>query len=48
MIPLIILMVYMGVFPKPFLSRSESAVKAIEANVMHSAGGTVADVEHDK
>ena len=41
MIPLIVLMVYMGVFPKPFLSRSESAVKAIEANVMHQAGGTV-------
>ena len=41
MIPLIILMVYMGVFPKPFLKRSEQAVKAIEARVMHQAGGTV-------
>ena len=47
MIPLIVLMVYMGVFPKPFLSRSESAVKAIEANVMHQGGGTIdkADLE---
>ncbi|MBK7933540.1 MAG: hypothetical protein IPK01_08580 [Acidobacteria bacterium] len=34
-------------FPKPFLSRSESAVKAIEANVMHQGGGTIdkADLE---
>ena len=47
MIPLIVLMVYMGVFPKPFLSRSEAAVKAIEANVMHQGGGTIdtADLE---
>ena len=47
MIPLIILMVYMGVFPKPFLKRSEEAVKAIEARVMHQAGGTVVRSESD-
>lgn len=41
MIPLIILMVYMGVFPKPILHRSEGVVKAIQERVMHQAGGTV-------
>jgi len=41
MIPLIILMVYMGVFPKPILHRSESVVKAIQERVMHQAGGTI-------
>jgi len=41
MIPLIILMVYMGVFPKPILKRSTDAVKAIEERVMHTAGGTI-------
>lgn len=41
MIPLLILMVYMGVFPKPFLNRSESAIKALHERVMQRAGGTV-------
>ena len=41
MIPLIILMVHMGVFPKPILHRSEGVVKAIQERVMHQAGGTV-------
>ena len=46
MIPLIVLMVYMGVFPKPFLKRSDEAIKAIQERVMHQAGGTVAEAEH--
>ncbi len=45
MIPLIFLMVYMGVFPKPILERTAESVKAIEARVMHSAGGTVETAE---
>jgi NADH-quinone oxidoreductase subunit M len=45
MIPLLILMVYMGVFPKPFLARSESAIKAIQERVMQQAGGTVDHAE---
>ena len=45
MIPLLILMVYMGVFPKPFLARSESAIKAIQERVMHQAGGTIDHAE---
>jgi len=39
--PLLVLMVYMGVYPKPFLSRSREAVVAIQQRVMHQAGGTV-------
>lgn len=48
MIPLIALMVYMGVFPKPFLNRSDEAIKAIQERVMHQAGGTVAETVDPK
>jgi NADH-quinone oxidoreductase subunit M len=41
--PLLFLMVYMGVYPKPFIARSEEAVKAIKERVMHQAGGTIAE-----
>ena len=41
MIPLLFLMVYMGVYPKPILSRSEDVVKAIQTRVMGQAGGSV-------
>ena len=47
MIPLLFLMVYMGVFPGPFLKRSDEAIKAIQERVMHQAGGTIADVSTD-
>ncbi len=43
MIPLLALMVYMGVFPKPFLARTEQIVKNIEQRLMHRAGGTIAE-----
>ena len=39
--PLVFLMVYMGVYPKPFLERSEDSVKAIQERVVHQAGGSV-------
>jgi NADH-quinone oxidoreductase subunit M len=45
MLPLLALMVYMGVFPKPFLKRTDDAVKAIQSRVMHQAGGTVEQTE---
>ena len=41
MVPLLFLMVYMGVYPRPILSRSEESVKAIHERVMGRAGGTV-------
>jgi len=43
MIPLLILMIAMGVYPRPFLDRTQAAVRAIEQRVMHGAGGTVAE-----
>ncbi len=43
MIPLLFLMVYMGVYPKPILSRSEASIKAIHERVMKQAGGSVAE-----
>lgn len=39
--PLVFLMVYMGVYPKPILDRSEPAIKSIQERVMHRSGGTV-------
>jgi NADH-quinone oxidoreductase subunit M len=41
MVPLLILMVYMGVFPKPFINRAEASIKAIHERVMKQAGGVV-------
>jgi NADH-quinone oxidoreductase subunit M len=41
MAPLLALMVYMGVYPRPFLETSEASVKAIQERVVHQAGGTV-------
>jgi len=43
MVPLLALMVYMGVFPKPFLTRTEQIVKSIEQRLMQRAGGTIAE-----
>ncbi len=41
--PLLILMVYMGVFPKPFLNRSRETIVGIQKRVMQQAGGTIAE-----
>jgi NADH-quinone oxidoreductase subunit M len=49
LIPLLFLMVFMGVYPRPFLERSDASVKQIQERVVHRAGGTVAekqDVSH--
>ena len=46
--PLLVLMVYMGVYPKPFLSRTREAVVAIQQRVMHQAGGTVEQAQVEK
>ncbi len=45
MVPLLFLMVYMGVYPKPFLVRSENAIKSIQTRVMGQAGGSVDHAE---
>jgi NADH-quinone oxidoreductase subunit M len=39
--PLLFLMVYMGVYPKPFLDRSRESVVAIQERVAGGAGGTI-------
>lgn len=41
MLPLLFLMVYMGVYPKPFLDRTDASVKAIRERVMERTGGSV-------
>ncbi len=43
--PLLFLMIYMGVYPRPFLDASKSAVVAIQQRVMHQAGGEIEKAE---
>jgi NADH-quinone oxidoreductase subunit M len=43
LIPLLFLMVFMGVYPRPFLDRSRESVVAIQNRVVGQAGG---EVEH--
>lgn len=43
--PLLFLMVYMGVYPAPFLNRSKESVVAIEERLNKRAGGTIEKVE---
>jgi NADH-quinone oxidoreductase subunit M len=43
--PLLFLMVFMGVYPRPFLDRSREAVVAIEQRLTRRAGGTVEKAE---
>ncbi|MEJ7847276.1 MAG: NADH-quinone oxidoreductase subunit M [Pyrinomonadaceae bacterium] len=42
MVPLLILMVLMGVYPKPFLDATRESVVSIQKGIMEQAGGTVA------
>jgi NADH-quinone oxidoreductase subunit M len=46
--PLVILMVYMGVFPKPFLKRSQQSVRTIQERVVQQAGGSVESASTQK
>jgi len=43
MVPLLFLMVFMGVYPRPFLEASQASVTEIQKRVMQRAGG---DVDH--
>jgi NADH-quinone oxidoreductase subunit M len=45
MLPLLVMMVYMGVYPTPFLKRMDEPIKAIYERVMQRGGGTVAKQE---
>ena len=44
--PLLALMVYMGVYPRPFLDASRESVVAIQERVVKQAGGTVEQVQN--
>ena len=48
MIPLLFLMVYMGVYPKPFLDASRESVVAIQERVVRQSGGTIEQAEIQK
>jgi NADH-quinone oxidoreductase subunit M len=45
MIPLLFLMVFMGVYPKPFLNASRESVVAIQERVARQSGGTIETAE---
>ena len=46
--PLLFLMVYMGVYPRPFLEASQKSVAAIRERVTHQAGGSIEQAEIQK
>jgi NADH-quinone oxidoreductase subunit M len=49
MIPLLLLMVYMGVYPKPFLNRSKDSIIAVQKRLENrAAGGNIAEINHQK
>lgn len=40
LLPLLALMLYMGVYPRPFLSRSQESIQAVQKRVVNPAGGS--------
>lgn len=44
LLPLLILMLVMGVYPRPFLYRASASVQALRARVASVSGGTLAEV----
>jgi NADH:ubiquinone oxidoreductase subunit 4 (subunit M) len=39
-------MVFMGVYPRPFLDRSKETIVAIQQQLTHQAGGSVETAEN--
>jgi NADH-quinone oxidoreductase subunit M len=49
LIPLLVLMLFMGIYPRVFLDRSQASVEEVRVRLVESrAGGTVADVPVDE
>ncbi|HKO44317.1 MAG TPA: NADH-quinone oxidoreductase subunit M [Pyrinomonadaceae bacterium] len=48
LIPLLVLMLFMGVYPRPFLDRSKGAVEEIRARVAAPTAGTFASTKPEK
>jgi len=40
LVPLLLLMLFMGVYPQPFLDRSKASIEAVQRRVVGQAGGT--------
>lgn len=45
--PLVFLMVFMGVYPRPFLDASKESIVAIRQRVLYQAGGTIQKAENN-
>jgi NADH-quinone oxidoreductase subunit M len=44
LMPLLLLMIYMGVYPRPFLNRSRAAVELVRSRVVATeSGGVIAE-----
>jgi NADH-quinone oxidoreductase subunit M len=39
LVPLLVLMIFMGVYPRPFLNRSRAAVELVRSRVVATEGG---------
>jgi NADH-quinone oxidoreductase subunit M len=48
LVPLLVLMLFMGVYPRPFLDRSKGAIEEIRARVAAPTGGTFASVDAER
>jgi NADH-quinone oxidoreductase subunit M len=44
LIPLLLLMLFMGVYPQPFLERSQASIIAVRQRIYGTPGGTIANV----
>jgi len=43
--PLLVMMIVMGVYPRPFLAKTDAVVRSLQERVMGQAGGTVENAE---
>ena len=47
LLPLLLLMVFMGVYPQPFLQRAQGSIRAVRQRVVRQAGGDYAERVND-
>jgi len=48
LLPLLVLMFFMGVFPRPFLDRSKASVEAVRNRIVGQAGGVFASIRGER
>ena len=48
LLPLLVLMFFMGVFPRPFLDRSKASIEAVRNRIVGQAGGVFASIRGER